>query len=258
MRSVFFLTLSAIATLAAAASEKANPFNIPKDGYSFKTGEPTTLTWAPTTEGTVTLRLQWGGVLTPNSGTAIAKSISNSGSFTWTPPSDLAAQPDYTVEIISDDDTSEVNYLPRFVVAGATVHTTKSSTTSTASATTSTEASTTTSSEEKTTSTSSASKTNTKTETPTTLSTATSTGTGSSSATGTGSGSGEGSSTSTGSSTGSSSAAASTTSGQASSTNSASASASASETTVPNSNAGTTTRVSGAMMALVLAGVAVF
>ncbi|KAH8433653.1 GPI anchored serine-threonine rich family protein [Aspergillus melleus] len=256
MRSIFFLTLSAIATLAAAASEKANPFNIPKDGYSFKTGEPTTLTWAPTTEGTVTLRLQWGGVLTPNSGTAIAKSIPNSGSFTWTPPSDLAAQPDYTVEIISDDDTSEVNYLPRFVVAGATVHTTKSSTTSTASATTSTEASTTTSSEEKTTSTSSASKT--KTETPTTLSTATSTGTGSSSVTGTGSGSGSGSSTSTGSSTGSSSAAASTTSGQASSTNSASASASASETTVPNSNAGTTTRVSGAMMALVLAGVAVF
>ncbi|KAI9044597.1 GPI anchored serine-threonine rich family protein [Aspergillus affinis] len=254
MRSVFFLTLSAIATLAAAASEKANPFNIPKDGYSFKTGQPTTLTWDPTTSGTVTLRLQWGGVLTPNSGTAIAKSIDNSGSFTWTPPSDLAAQPDYTVEIISDDDTSEVNYLPRFVVAGATVHTTKSSTTSTASATTTSEASTTTSSEEKTTSTSSASKT--KTETPTTLSMATSTG--SSSATGTASGGGDGSATSTGSSTGSSSVAASTSSGQASSTNSASASASASETAVPNSNAGTTTRVSGAMMALVLAGVAVF
>ncbi|PLB44733.1 hypothetical protein P170DRAFT_479281 [Aspergillus steynii IBT 23096] len=252
--SIFYLTLSAIATLAAAAADKANPFNIPADGYSFKAGEPTTLKWNPTTSGTVTLRLQWGGVLTPNSGTAIAKSIDNSGSFTWTPSSDLAAQPDYTVEIISDDDTSEVNYLPRFVVAGATGSATKTTAASTTSATT-TEASTTTSSSEKTTSTSGTSSTSSasKTETPTTLSTATSTGSSTSTKTGSG---GEGSASSTGSATGSSSAAASSTSAQASSTNSATASAS--ETVVPNTNAGTTTRVSGAMMALVLAGVAVF
>lgn len=75
MRSIFFLTLSAIATLAAAA-EKANPFSIPNDGYTFKTGQPTTLKWNPTTSGTVTLRLQWGGVLTPNSGTPIASESS--------------------------------------------------------------------------------------------------------------------------------------------------------------------------------------
>ncbi|KAE8408783.1 Ser-Thr-rich glycosyl-phosphatidyl-inositol-anchored membrane family-domain-containing protein [Aspergillus pseudonomiae] len=119
MRSIFYLTLSAMASLAAAATG-ANPFNIPAEGYSFEAGEPTTLTWKPTTEGTVSLKLQWGAVMTANTGTTIAKNIANSGSFTWTPPANLAAQPDYTIEIFNDDDTSEVNYLPRFTVAGAT------------------------------------------------------------------------------------------------------------------------------------------
>ena len=71
MRSVFYLTLSALASLAAAATG-ANPFNIPSEGYSFETGQPTTLTWEPTTSGTVTLKLQWGAVMTTNSGTTIA------------------------------------------------------------------------------------------------------------------------------------------------------------------------------------------
>lgn len=69
-----FFTSFAVAALAAvaAANSKANPFNIPTDGYTFKVGEPTTFTWKPTTSGTVTLRLQWGAVTTATSGTAIA------------------------------------------------------------------------------------------------------------------------------------------------------------------------------------------
>ncbi|KAE8141440.1 Ser-Thr-rich glycosyl-phosphatidyl-inositol-anchored membrane family-domain-containing protein [Aspergillus pseudotamarii] len=137
MRSVFYLTLSALASLAAAATG-ANPFNIPSEGYSFETGEPTTLTWEPTTSGTVTLKLQWGAVMTANSGTTIAKNIANSGSFTWTPPANLAAKPDYTIEIFNDDDTSEST--------SASASATGTSTgTSTGSASTSTEASSTTS-----------------------------------------------------------------------------------------------------------------
>jgi hypothetical protein len=68
MRSVFFLALSAVATLVAA---RENPFNIPSSGYEFTAGEPTTLSWDPTTEGTVTLRLQWGDAFTSSTGETI-------------------------------------------------------------------------------------------------------------------------------------------------------------------------------------------
>lgn len=69
----FFTTL-AIAAMAAVASanSKANPFSIPTDGYTFKVGVPTALTWKPTTQGTVSLILQWGAVISGNSGTVIA------------------------------------------------------------------------------------------------------------------------------------------------------------------------------------------
>ena len=69
----FFVSLAVAAMAAVAvADSKANPFNIPTDGYTFKTGEPTALTWDPTTKGTVSLILQWGAVMTGNSGTVIA------------------------------------------------------------------------------------------------------------------------------------------------------------------------------------------
>lgn len=69
----FFMSL-AIAAMAAVASANnmANPFSIPIEGYTFKVGEPTPLTWKPTTDGTVSLILQWGAVMTGNSGTVIA------------------------------------------------------------------------------------------------------------------------------------------------------------------------------------------
>ncbi|KAL4902530.1 Ser-Thr-rich glycosyl-phosphatidyl-inositol-anchored membrane family-domain-containing protein [Aspergillus multicolor] len=140
MRSVFFLALSAVATLVAA---RENAFNIPKDGYSFTAGEATTLTWDPSTEGTVTLKLQYGDVLTSSSGTTIASSIPNSGSYTWSVPSDIDDHSDYTIEIVSDSDEDATNYLPRFSIEGAEAVTTTSSTTTTTE-TTSTETSSTT------------------------------------------------------------------------------------------------------------------
>ena len=71
MRFFISLAVAAMATVAAANS-KANPFSIPADGYTFKVGESTPLTWKPTTGGTVSLILQWGAVMTGNSGTVIA------------------------------------------------------------------------------------------------------------------------------------------------------------------------------------------
>src|SRR3954471_16448846 len=118
-----FFTSFAVAALAAIASASStdNSFNIPTNGYTFKVGESTTLTWTPSTSGTVTLRLQWGAVTTANSGTVIASNIANDGSYTWEVPSNLAAQPDYTIEIISDNNDNDYNFLPRFTVEGSTV-----------------------------------------------------------------------------------------------------------------------------------------
>lgn len=69
----FFISLAVAAMAAvAAANSKANPFSIPVEGYTFKVGEPTALKWEPTTDGTVSLILQWGAVISGNSGTVIA------------------------------------------------------------------------------------------------------------------------------------------------------------------------------------------
>jgi hypothetical protein len=71
MRAFTCLAVSALAAVAAAGSN-ANPFNIPSGGYTFTVGKATTLTWNPTTSGTVSLRLQQGEVTTATDGTAIA------------------------------------------------------------------------------------------------------------------------------------------------------------------------------------------
>ncbi|KAJ5496951.1 hypothetical protein N7463_008938 [Penicillium fimorum] len=218
----FFISL-AVAAMAAVASanSKANPFNIPVEGYTFKTGEPTALKWEPTTEGTVSLILQWGAVMTGNSGTVIASSIPNDGSYTWDVPSSLAAQPDYTIRIVSDEDSDDYNYIGRFTVEGSTVSVSSSSASSTTESTTdsSTKATRTTTSDE-TTSTSAV-----KTTSASTMTTASSTA---------------------------ASTSATETSESATST-STSASESAAQSAVPTTNtgAGVVNRVSGGMLAIV-------
>lgn len=74
MRSAYYLVLSAIAAVAVA--DNSNAFNIPNGGYKFNAGEATTLKWKPTTDGTVSLKLQSGEVLTPDGGTDIACELS--------------------------------------------------------------------------------------------------------------------------------------------------------------------------------------
>ncbi|PYI06223.1 hypothetical protein BO78DRAFT_369384 [Aspergillus sclerotiicarbonarius CBS 121057] len=225
MRSMIYLALSALATLATATQ---NPFNVPDGGYEFDAGSPTTLIWDPTTSGTVTLRLQWGAVFTTTTGDLIVESISNSGNYTWTPSASLASRSDYTVEIIDDDDTSIVNYTPRFSIAG----TTGAVTTSAASSTTTSAASSTSSS---------SSSEQSTTASATTLSTATSS-----------------TSSSTSSTTGSASTASASSSKTASSGSSltASSSSSSATTTTLSTNAGMANRVSLGMMALVLGAIA--
>ncbi|KAL4784246.1 Ser-Thr-rich glycosyl-phosphatidyl-inositol-anchored membrane family-domain-containing protein [Aspergillus varians] len=171
MRSVFFLALSAIATLVAA---RENSFNIPKDGYAFTAGEATTLSWTPSTQGTVSLRLQWGSAFTSSTGTTIASNIPNSGSYTWSVPSEIADKSDYTVEIISDSDTDSTNYLPRFSIEGADATATTTSTTTTTETSTTESSSTTTATTLKTSTSTTTTESSSTSPTPTSTSTKTS------------------------------------------------------------------------------------
>ncbi|RAL07432.1 GPI anchored serine-threonine rich family protein [Aspergillus homomorphus CBS 101889] len=224
MRSMFYLALSAMATLANAAS---NPFNVPTEGYTFTAGSPTTLTWDANSNGTVSLRLQWGAVFTTSSGDSLAAGVANSGSFTWTPSASLVSRSDYAIEIINDQDTDDINYTPRFSIAGVT----GTASTSTVKSTTSSSSSTSSSSEK------------TSSATATTLSTVTSTGAVSSTSPSSNSTAVTASKTSTASSSFESSSAASTTA------------ASASSTFIP-ANAGVVNRASTGMLALIVAAIA--
>ena len=62
--NILIMHLTALAPLAAffaltLAQSNENPFNIP-EGFALTAGKPTTLTWKPTTPGTVTLNLREG------------------------------------------------------------------------------------------------------------------------------------------------------------------------------------------------------
>ncbi|RMZ06396.1 hypothetical protein D0862_04636 [Hortaea werneckii] len=104
----FAITLLSAPLLALAQ----NAFNIPDAGLSATGGQPLDLSWDPTTDGTVTLVLRSGSSNNLNEGTVIARN----GSYTWTPSNDLTRGSDYTVQIVSDDDPSETNYTPYFVL----------------------------------------------------------------------------------------------------------------------------------------------
>ncbi|WEW58476.1 hypothetical protein PRK78_003944 [Emydomyces testavorans] len=117
MRSAIVLALSVFAAVVTAAE---NPFNVPSGGYKFTANQPTTLTWNPTTKGTVTIKLQKAGDITPQSGTVLAPHIPNSGSYAFVPSASLGPGSDYTIEIIDDTNPSNINFTPQFSVSGTT------------------------------------------------------------------------------------------------------------------------------------------
>ncbi|KAI5308381.1 hypothetical protein KEM55_005867 [Ascosphaera atra] len=67
---------SVLAATAALAGKVDNAINIPRDGYNIEAGKDTTLTWNPSTDGTVTIKLQDmtnNDVVTPNDGIVLAR-----------------------------------------------------------------------------------------------------------------------------------------------------------------------------------------
>ncbi|KAL2368940.1 hypothetical protein BDBG_04225 [Blastomyces gilchristii SLH14081] len=119
MRSIIYLAVTAFAAVVAAQSN-GNPFNVPSDGYQFVAGQPTTVTWDPTTPGTVSLRLQMGDNVTPQDGIPLAENLPNSGSFEFTPPADIPTASTYYLQIMDDDHPENSNYSPMFSIGGTT------------------------------------------------------------------------------------------------------------------------------------------
>ncbi|KAI5208944.1 hypothetical protein E4T39_01091 [Aureobasidium subglaciale] len=107
------IALLASPLLAFAASE--NKFTN-SDYNGITAGQTFNIKWDPTTSGTVSLILRSGASNNLTPGVYVAQGISNSGSYSWSVPSDITRGSDYALEIVDDSDPSNVNYTPQFVV----------------------------------------------------------------------------------------------------------------------------------------------
>ena len=67
--SLLYVASSFLALVAA--QERPNPFTLKPD-FMINAGEPTTITWEPTTDGTVSIRLRAGASSNLEEGTVIA------------------------------------------------------------------------------------------------------------------------------------------------------------------------------------------
>ncbi|PGH35213.1 hypothetical protein GX50_01909 [[Emmonsia] crescens] len=120
MRSAIYLAIGAFAAFAAAQGSTENAFLNPPGGYQFAAGKPTELSWTPSTDGTVTLKLQKGENTTPQDGIVIAAGIPNDGSYAYTPSASLGPGTDYNIQIIDDENPDNFNFTPKFSVSGTT------------------------------------------------------------------------------------------------------------------------------------------
>ncbi|MCJ1295381.1 SMP-30 gluconolaconase LRE domain protein [Xylographa carneopallida] len=112
----FSLTLF-VSTLAALASCQSGPnaFDIPPAGdYLLNAGQPTTFTWTNLSGSTVTLTLRDGPNGNLNAGSVIVANLPNTGTYTYTPPTNIVAGNSYTIEITNDQDPAQTNYTPQF------------------------------------------------------------------------------------------------------------------------------------------------
>ncbi|KAI9709247.1 MAG: hypothetical protein M1820_003367 [Bogoriella megaspora] len=117
-------------TASAGFSNYQNPFSIPSEGFNATAGKPLSLSWTPTTKGTVTLVLRSGSFSNLEQGITIASNYDNSGSITWTVPDTVVRGSSYAIEIVDDSNPdSNTNYTPFFVVDSSVTETPSSAAT---------------------------------------------------------------------------------------------------------------------------------
>lgn len=125
MFSLFTAGLAALAPLASAYTTptgdgpKGNPIAQPGLNTIVPVGESFSITWDPTTEGTVSLVLLKGPAENLIPVYAIAEKIQNSGSYSWDPKSTLEPSEGaqgYGIQLI-DDKTGQYQYTTQFGIS---------------------------------------------------------------------------------------------------------------------------------------------
>ncbi|KAL9532807.1 hypothetical protein SMMN14_03380 [Sphaerulina musiva] len=122
---VFTAGLAAFAPLVAAYTKPTgdapvgNPISQPGLNSVVPVGEGFTITWNPTTQGTVTLVLLKGPSENAVPQYAIVEKTENDGSYVWTPSTDLEASEGakgYGIQLI-DDATGQYQYTTQFGIS---------------------------------------------------------------------------------------------------------------------------------------------
>lgn len=125
MFGLFTAGLAALAPLVSAyttptgTEPKGNPISQPGLNTIVPVGESFTITWEPTTEGTVSLVLLKGPAENLIPVYAIAEKIENSGSYTWDPKTTLEGSEGakgYGIQLI-DDKTGQYQYTTQFGIS---------------------------------------------------------------------------------------------------------------------------------------------
>ncbi|GAB7357495.1 hypothetical protein MBLNU459_g0029t1 [Dothideomycetes sp. NU459] len=121
--SIFAAGLAAFAPLASAytkpvgASPEGNPIYEPGLNSVVPAGKPFTITWNATTDGNVALVLLKGPSTNAVPIRTIAESIDNSGSYVWTPATDLSpGTTGYGIELIVEA-TGQYQYSTQFGIS---------------------------------------------------------------------------------------------------------------------------------------------
>jgi len=116
----FSLAVAASALLAIVSSQATqhnNAFSVPVSGtYLLHAGQPTTFTWTALAGSTVTLKLRDGDRSDLSEGVVLTSNLPNKGSYTYNVPSNIVEGANYAIEIINNDDPTDVNYTPQFVI----------------------------------------------------------------------------------------------------------------------------------------------
>ncbi|KAK4901299.1 hypothetical protein LTR27_001857 [Elasticomyces elasticus] len=117
-------------TKPVGSEPEGNPIYQPGLNSIVPAGENFTVTWDPTTDGTVTLVLLKGPAANAVPQYAIVEKIENSGSYVWTVSTDLApGETGYGLQLI-DDKTGAYQYTTQFGVSNPDYNPAKVSSTS--------------------------------------------------------------------------------------------------------------------------------
>jgi hypothetical protein len=118
---------SALAALASAYTQpdytqnpSGNPIGLPGLNQQVPAGEPFTITWDPTTAGTVSLILLRGPSTNVVPIATLADAIPNSGSFVWTPATTLEGDVTHYGLLLVVEGTGQYQYSTQFGIENNT------------------------------------------------------------------------------------------------------------------------------------------